>query len=102
MTRAELAEQVAAKTGLTKRESAAVVKWFVQCIVESLQAGDKVELRGFGSFRCRARQPRRGRNPRTAEAVDVPGKTVPYFKTGKGLHERLNPELAQAAEPAEV
>jgi integration host factor subunit beta len=99
MTKAELVEQIAAKTGLNKRESAAVVTWMLRCIVEALQAGDKVELRGFGSFRCRFRAPRRGRNPKTAEAVDVPAKRVPYFKTGKALHERLNPERIQAPTP---
>jgi integration host factor subunit beta len=102
MKRVELVAQVAAKIGLNKRASAAVVEWFLRCIVEALQAGDKVELRGFGSFRCRPRPPRRGRNPRTTEAVEVPAKTVPHFKTGKVLHERLNPELAQAADLAEV
>jgi integration host factor subunit beta len=96
MTKAQLVARVAAKTGLNKRESAAVVTWLLRCIVEALQAGDKVELRGFGSFRCRFRAPRRGRNPRTAETVDVPAKRVPSFKTGKAIHERLNPELMQA------
>jgi len=100
MTKAELVEQVAAKTGLNKRESAVVVTWMLRCIVEALQAGDKVELRGFGSFRCRIRAPRRGRNPKTAEAVDVPAKRVPYFKTDKALHDRLNPERIQAPTPS--
>jgi integration host factor subunit beta len=91
-----LVARVAAKTGLNQQESAAVVTWLLRCIVEALQAGDKVELRGFGSFRCRFRAPRRGRNPRTAETVDVPAKRVPSFKTGQAIHERLNPELMQA------
>lgn len=102
MTRAELVERVAAETELSKRKSAEVLDLFLQCIIEALQAGDKVELRGFGSFRCRSREPRKGRHPRTAEAIDVPAKTALYFRPGKALHERLNPELAQTAELAKV
>ena len=97
MTRAELAEKIAFKTALSQKQSAEIVELVLQCITEALQAGDKVELRGFGSFRCRARGPRKGRNPRTAQTVDIPAQIVPVFKTGKALHERLNPELAQRA-----
>ncbi len=100
MTRAELVERVADKTELSKRKRAVVVELFLMSIIEALQAGDDVEIRGFGSFRCRSRAPRRGRNPRTGEAVEVPAKTALYFRAGKGLHERLNPELAEAAELA--
>jgi integration host factor subunit beta len=96
MTKAELVDEVAAQTGLTKRQSAEVLELMLQCIVEALQAGDRVELRGFGSLRSRVRGSRRGRNPKTAETVEVPAKRVPYFKTGKALHERLNPKLIQA------
>jgi integration host factor subunit beta len=102
MTKAELVDQIAMRTGLTKRQTEEVLGLFLQCIVEALQTGDKVELRGFGSFRCRSRAPRQGCNPRTAEAVAVPGKRVPLFKAGKPLHERLNPELTSAGEPARV
>jgi integration host factor subunit beta len=102
MTKAELVDQIAMRTGLTKRQSEEVVGLLLQNIVEALQTGDKVELRGFGSFRCRFRQPRQGRNPKTAEAVAVPGRRVPFFKTGKELHERLNPELTSASEPTRV
>ena len=102
MTKAELVDQTAMRTGLTKRQSEEVLELFLTSIVEALQTGDKVELRGFGSFRCRIRQPRQGRNPRTAEAVAVPGKRVPFFKAGKLMHERLNPELEAASEPARM
>jgi integration host factor subunit beta len=102
MTKAELVDQIAMRTGLSKRQSEEALGLFLQRIVEALQTGDKVELRGFGSFRCRFRQPRRGRNPKTAEAVAVPGKRVPLFKVGKQLHERLNPALTSASEPARV
>ena len=102
MTKAELVDQIAMQTGLTKRQSEEVLELFLTSIVETVQTGGKVELRGFGSFRCRSREPRLGRNPRTAEAVAVPGKRVPVFKAGKQLRERLNPELEAASEPARV
>ncbi len=102
MTKAELVDRVAYQTAMTKRQSTKVVDLLLQCMIEALQAGDKIELRGFGSFRCRERRPKRGRNPRTAEVVEVPAKAVIYFKTGKALHERLNPELRQASQRAGV
>ena len=97
MTKAELVTQVALKTELTKQQTAEVVDLFLECIIKALQAGDKVELRGFGSFRCRDRRPRLGRNPKTGEVVAVCAQTVPFFKTGKMLQARLNPELAPSS-----
>ena len=67
-----------------------VVQTFLDSIMEALTSGEKVELRGFGSFRHRKRKPRQGRNPKTGEAVRVPAKRVPYFKLGKGLKELIN------------
>jgi integration host factor subunit beta len=97
MTKAELVTQVALKTELTKQQTAEVVDLFLECIIKALQAGDKVELRGFGSFRRRDRRPRLGRNPKTGEVVAVCAQTVPFFKTGKRLQARLNPELAPSS-----
>ena len=97
MTKAELVTQVALKTELTKQQSAEVVDLLLECIIEALQAGDKVELRGFGSFRRRDRRPRLGRNPKTGEVVAVSAQSVPFFKTGKMLQARLNPELAPSS-----
>jgi integration host factor subunit beta len=57
----------------------------LQCITDALRAGDKVELRGFGSFRLRRRKPRVGRNPKTGETVQIPAKQVPWFTVGKVL-----------------
>ena len=93
MTKAELASQVALKTDLTQRQAADVIDLFLQSIVEALTAGDKVELRGFGSFRRRARRARQGRNPKTGAAVEVPAQSVPFFTPGKSLQSRLNPDL---------
>lgn len=97
MTKAELVTQVALKTELTKQQTAEVVDLLLECIIKALQAGDKVELRGFGSFRRRDRRPRQGRNPKTGEVVAVSAQSVPFFKTGKMLQARLNPELAPSS-----
>jgi integration host factor subunit beta len=93
MTKAELVAQVAAKTQMTQQQTAQVVDLFFASIVEALQAGDKVELRGFGSFRCRARRPRQGRNPKTGDTVEVPARVFPFFTAGKQIRARLNPHF---------
>lgn len=93
MTKAELVAQVATKTQMTQQQTAQVVDLFLASIVEALRAGDKVELRGFGSFRRRLRRSRQGRNPKTGETVEVPAQVVPFFAAGKQIHARLNPHL---------
>ena len=90
MTKAELVEEVARNTELTKKHAELIVNTVFESIVESLQHGEKVELRGFGSFRIRHRNSRIGRNPKTGVKVHVPQKQIPYFKPGKELKERLN------------
>ena len=87
MTKAELVEKVANKINLTKKETEGIVSIIFQSITDSLTEGDKVELRGFGSFRIRERSARVGRNPKSGESVDVPAKKVPFFKAGKELRE---------------
>lgn len=87
MTKAELVEEVARVAELNKRDAEVIVETVFDSIISALHKGEKVELRGFGSFRTRERGPRRGRNPKTGEPVDVPAKRVPYFKPGKGLKE---------------
>ena len=91
MTKAELVEEVARSADLTKKHAEIVVNTVFDSIVQSLKDGEKIELRGFGSFRIRHRGPRIGRNPKTGERVDVPPKRIPYFKPGKDLKEMLNP-----------
>jgi integration host factor subunit beta len=90
MTKAELVEKVASTIKLSQKETEVIVGIILQSITESLSAGDKVELRGFGSFRIRERKPRIGRNPKSGELVEVPAKKVPFFKAGKGLRERVD------------
>jgi len=90
MTKAELVEEVARSTELTKKHAEIIVNTVFESIVDSLKAGEKIELRGFGSFRIRRRGSRMGRNPKTGDRVKVPAKRIPYFKPGKDLREMLN------------
>jgi len=90
MTKADLVEAVINATGVTKREAEVMVNTFLESIIDSLNKGEGVELRGFGSFRIRSRGGRVGRNPRTGESVEVLPKKVPYFKVGKELKELIN------------
>jgi integration host factor subunit beta len=92
MTKAELVDQVARTTQLTKKHAEIMVNTVFDSIVDSLKDGEKIELRGFGSFRIRQRGSRTGRNPKTGARVDVPSKSIPYFKPGKELRELLNGE----------
>ena len=97
MTKAELMAQVALQTALTHQQTAEVVALFLQCIIEALQEGDKVELRGFGSFHRRDRRSRQGRNPKTGALLEVQARTVPFFTAGRVLHARLNPGLTPSS-----
>ena len=90
MTKADLVADVAKTSGLTRADAEVVVQTVLDSIVEALNSGEKVELRGFGSFRHRQRSPRRGRNPKTGEVVQVPAKRVVYFTQAKGLKDLLN------------
>src|SRR5436190_15677837 len=99
MTKAELVEEVSRVSDLTKKHSEVIVDTVFKSIIDALHRGEKIELRGFGSFRLRKREPRKGRNPKTGDKVDVPPKKVPYFKPGKELKDLINRE-AEAAEAA--
>jgi len=100
MTKAELVEEVARAAELNKRDAEVIVETVFDSIIGALHKGEKVELRGFGSFRTRERGPRRGRNPKTGEPVDVPAKRVPYFKPGKELKEYFTEAPAASGEAA--
>src|SRR5215218_3035084 len=90
MTKAELVEDVAQAAELTKKDAERLVEIVFESIIETLNHGEKIELRGFGSFRVRERGARRGRNPKTGDPVSIPAKRVPYFKPGKELKELIN------------
>ncbi len=96
MTKAELVDEVARVVQLTKKQAETIVNIVFDSIVDSLRAGQKIELRGFGSFRLRSRKSRTGRNPKTGEKVEVPSKKIPYFKPGKELKELINKAMAEA------
>lgn len=90
MTKADLVEKIASQVLLSKKDSEVVVNTVFRSIIQALSDGDKVELRGFGSFRTRERKSRVGRNPKTGDKVDVPEKKVPFFKPGKNLKKLVN------------
>src|SRR5512141_2975903 len=91
-TKADLVEEVARSADLTKKQAEGVVESVFEGIIASLKAGQKIELRGFGSFKLRVRGARVARNPKKSGVkVMVPPKRVPYFKPGKKLKELINP-----------
>lgn len=97
MTKADLVDKVTALGDLTRRDGEIIVDLLFDSVIGALKSGDKVEIRGFGSFRTRQRNARIGRNPKTGSRVDVPAKKVPFFKPSKDLRDLVNPK--QAAHP---
>ncbi|MCU0302834.1 MAG: integration host factor subunit beta [Thermoanaerobaculales bacterium] len=89
MTKADLVDRVAGAADVPRKTADEVVQIVLDSIVGALHADEKVELRGFGSFRIRQRDQRTGRNPKTGDKVHVPPKKIPYFKPGKHLREEL-------------
>src|SRR5438045_1488706 len=98
-TRADLIEEVSRVVEMTRKESEVIVEAIFDSIVRSLRAADKIEIRGFGSFRTRQRQPRIGRNPKTGARVEVPAKKIPYFKPSKELKDVVNNSTAPLGNP---
>ena len=89
MTKADLVEEVAKVTELTRKDSEVIVDTMFESVIKALKTGDKLEVRGFGSFRVRQRNARVGRNPKTGESIAVKPKKLPFFKVGKELKERV-------------
>src|SRR5947209_3865326 len=107
MTKADLVDKVTALGDLTRRDGVVIVDTLFESVIGALKAGDKIEIRGFGSFRTRQRNARTGRNPKTGAKVDVRAKRVPFFKPSKELRDSVNPpssksKLDQSAEKDEV
>ncbi len=90
MTKADLIDGVSRAVGMTQQDSKIIVETMFESMVKALHASERIEIRGFGSFRTRQRQPRIGRNPKTGARVEVPAKTVAYFKPSKELKEMIN------------
>ena len=90
MTKAELIEEVSRVVEMSRKDSEVIVETICDSIVRALRSGEKIEIRGFGSFRTRQRQSRIGRNPKTGTRVEVPAKRIPFFKPSKELKDLVN------------
>src|ERR1700720_4043121 len=97
LTKADLIEEVLKVTELPRKESETIVETIFDSIIEAIQKGEKIEIRGFGSFRTRQRKGRMGRNPKTGEKVEVPAKRIPFFKPSKELKDFVNSEEGDGA-----
>lgn len=102
MTKAELVDRVTALGDLTRRDGEVIIETLFDSIIGALKAGDKVELRGFGSFRTRQRNSRTGRNPKTGASVSVPAKRVPFFKPSKELRDLVNASTSDSDKVSET
>jgi len=91
MTKAELIINVAERSGLERKNAEKAVAAVFETIKSALIEGDKVQILGFGTFENRKREPRKGRNPRTGEEIEIKASILPSFKAGKGLKEAVNP-----------
>src|SRR6201981_3433759 len=100
MTKADLIDEVSRLAELTRKDSEVIVETIFDSIVRSLRVGDKIEIRGFGSFRTRQRKPRVGRNPNTGDRVEVRATTIPFCKPSKELKDLVN--TAATAQQAAV
>mgnify|MGYP001194633320 CR=1 FL=1 len=102
MTKADLIDEVSRAVELGRKDSEVIVETMLESIVRALRNEDKIEIRGFGSFRTRQRNPRIGRNPKTGEQVQVPAKKVPYFKPSKELKVLVNGDHQNAVNSAPI
>lgn len=100
MTKSELIEKIAVvQTQLSTKDVELAVKMMLDHMAEALAEGERIEIRGFGSFSLHYRAPRLGRNPKTGDKVELAGKYVPHFKPGKELRERVNLSLQEELNP---
>lgn len=91
MTKSELIERIAARqVQLSQKDVELAVKTLLEHMSQTLASGERIEIRGFGSFSLHYREPRLGRNPKTGDTVELAGKYVPHFKPGKEMRERVN------------
>jgi integration host factor subunit beta len=97
MTKADLVGEVERVAELSRKEAESAVETIFESIIEALQKDDKIEIRGFGSFRTRERRGRTGRNPKTGAKVDVPAKKIPFFKPSKELKDYVNNPQAEGS-----
>ena len=94
MTKSELIERIASRqTQLSLKDVELAVKTIIEQMSQTLATGERIEIRGFGSFSLHYREPRQGRNPKTGDTLELSGKYVPHFKPGKEMRERVNESL---------
>ena len=89
MNKTELVNEMASKSGLSKKDTESALKAFIETVEETLTKGDKIQLVGFGTFETRVRAAREGRNPKTKEVIQIPETTVPVFKAGANFKEKV-------------
>jgi len=94
MTKADLVEEVSQALETRRKDAEVIVDTIFSSVVKAIQADDKVEIRGFGSFRTRQRRGRIGRNPKTGEKVEVPPKRIPFFKPSKEMKALINADIS--------
>lgn len=103
MTKSELIEAVAAKvSNFSRKDIEIIVDTLFDSMSTSLSKGDKVEIRGFGSFKIKEREGRQGRNPKSGENIFIESKRVPFFKAGKEIRERINNETEGESKPVKA
>jgi integration host factor alpha subunit len=90
ITKADIAERVARATGVTRRDALTSVETLLESIKKALEKGDKVSIVGFGTFKTKLKNSRKGRNPRTGDSIRIPDKRVAFFKPGKELRDVVN------------
>jgi integration host factor beta subunit len=99
MTKSELISRIAERFSyLTRKDAEIIIDTIFDTMVEALARNDRIEIRGFGSFKVKQRGDREGRNPKTGEAVRIPPKRMPFFKVGKELYQRINKSTAASSE----
>ena len=101
MTKADIVRLIAQGTGLTKTDTAAVVDGFIESVIEALESGEHIEIRGFGTFKVVERAPRTGRNPRTGSEVKISSRKAPTFKPSKELRARVESDDVEDKGPGE-
>ena len=97
MTKADLVEEVSRAIAASRKDAEQIVEHVFEAVVQALRSDDKIEIRGFGSFRTRRRRGRTGRNPKTGAKVQVPPKRIPYFKPSKELKELVHSRHGSAS-----
>ncbi len=98
LTKADIVRLIAQETGLTKTDTAAVVDGFLESVIETLEQGEHIEIRGFGTFKVVERAPRTGRNPRTGSEVRISSRKAPTFKPSKELRARVDPDNTETGD----